>query len=218
MYNMNIYPTILTDSLKLAQHQINLVAGEVSVIQLDIMDGEFVDNITCTPVDAQTLDWKGLSIDVHLQTVDPINDVVECQELRGMRTVIAQVERMSSQAAFIEHVKSFGWRVGLSLDLYTPLVAVDTESWKNIDVLQIMTIHAGFQGEKFEESALEKIQHAKQKKIAESLSFEISVDGGIRPETALLCKKAGAESLAVGSFLWKAQDIYEALHQLTVLS
>ncbi|OGJ22067.1 MAG: hypothetical protein A2804_01545 [Candidatus Pacebacteria bacterium RIFCSPHIGHO2_01_FULL_46_10] len=215
---MNIYPTILTDSLELAQHQINLVAGKISVIQLDIMDGEFVENITFTPVDAQTLDWKGLFIDIHLQTVDPINDVVECQELRGMRTVIAQVERMSLQEAFIEHVKSFGWRVGLSLDLYTPLVAVDTESWKNIDVLQIMTIHAGFQGEKFEESVLEKIQHANQKKIAEGLSFEISVDGGIRPETALLCKKAGAESLAVGSFLWKAHDIDEALHQLTVLS
>ena len=218
MYNMNIYPTILTDSLELAQHQINLVAGKISVIQLDIMDGEFVENITFTPVDAQTLDWKGLFIDIHLQTVDPINDVVECQELRGMRTVIAQVERMSLQEAFIEHVKSFGWRVGLSLDLYTPLVAVDTESWKNIDVLQIMTIHAGFQGEKFEESVLEKIQHANQKKIAEGLSFEISVDGGIRPETALLCKKAGAESLAVGSFLWKAPDLDNALRQLTVLS
>ena len=209
-----IYPSILTDSPSLVQKQLNLVLGLVQGVQIDIIDGEFADNTTVTPVDLQTLTFGSLSVDIHLMTVDPINDVSECESIPNMRAVIGQVERMSSQSSFIEHVKSYNWKVGLSLDLYTPISAIDNRLFSMLDIVQIMSIHAGSQGQEFKLAAIEKIKELRTLIRKASLHTELIVDGGLNPQTLRYCKDAGAGSFSVGSYLWSSCSVAESLKQL----
>lgn len=209
-----IYPSILTDSSSLVQEQLSLVKGLVGGVQIDIIDGEFADNVTVTPVDVQGLTFGPLTTDVHLMTVDPINDVVECESIPNMRAVIGQVERMSSQEAFVEHIKSLGWKAGLSIDLYTPVSAIERRLLSKLDIVQVMSIHAGFQGQDFKSAALEKIKELRTRILEESLNIELIVDGGLNPDAVKRCMDAGASSFSVGSYLWNSSNIAESLKQL----
>ena len=97
-------------------------------------------------------------------------------------------------------LKSKGFKVGLSLNIFTPLSAIDKQSWANLDILQLMAVEAGAQNQKFNFQILEKIKQVKQ-------PVEIIVDGGVKLENFTSIIKAGAHSLAVGSALWKAPDL-----------
>lgn len=210
----DIFPSILTDSLEIAQEQLDLVQGLVSGVQIDIIDGEFADNITFHPVDIASLTTHNMTIDIHLQTVEPIDYVVECERIQNLRTIIGQVERMSSQKDFIDHVASYGWSAGLSLDLYTPTTAIDEDQWKRLRAVQVMTIHAGFQGQKFEPIAVQKIREVRKYLNDRRLNCDLFVDGGITPETFRLCKDAGATHYTPGHYLWASQNIAESLKKL----
>jgi ribulose-phosphate 3-epimerase len=209
-----IFPSILTDSLELVQEQIRLVAGKVEGVQIDSIDGEFTDNITITPIDLKEIDPMGLAIDLHLMTNDPINDLDECQAVPALRTVIAQVEHMHSQQEFLTQAKKYGWKVGFSLDLYTPSDAIDEDILSQLDLVQVMMIRAGFQGEMFQETALDTVREVRSLLDKHHLQTELWVDGGINPETWALCKKAGAIAAAPGSYLWESQNIAESLKKL----
>lgn len=214
MKNTSIFPSILTDSLDLVQEQFDLVRGLVSGVQVDIIDGEFADNITIHPVDLQHVSAGNLTIDIHLMTNDPINDIVECQSVPNVRAIIAQVERMPSQKDFIDHVRSFGWKVGLSLDLYTEESEIGDAILSQLDLLQIMTVKTGYQDQNFQRSALEKIKRSAKRLKILNPTCELFADGGITPETWKLCKEAGATHAAVGHDLWSSQNIAKSLQEL----
>lgn len=210
-----IYPSILTDSMEVAQIQLNAVAGKVEVVQLDLIDAAFADEITITPIDATAFDFHGLRADLHIQTNEPIDELFEAQNMnQTLRTVIGQVERMSSQREFIDEVKAMGYKAGLSLDLFTPISTIADDLWPSLDVVQVMAIYAGKQEQEFQLSSLKKIVDVREYIRSHGLQTELIVDGGITPTTATQCKAAGADSFAVGSFLWKAKDISEAIFSL----
>lgn len=148
---MIIVPSLLSDSLDLIQREIDKVATTTSLkrIQIDIIDPDFADEITIQPIDVLELDLHGFEIDVHLMTNDPINDVVECSQITGIKTIIAQIERMPSQKAYIEHVVSLGIQAGLSLDLHTPVEEIDPDLYSKTSVVQVMGNMAGRQGQSF---------------------------------------------------------------------
>ncbi len=214
MKNTSIFPSILTDSLGLVQEQLNLVQRFVSGVQVDVIDGEFADNITIHPIDLQHVNVGNLTIDIHLMTNDPINDIVECQSVPNLRAIIAQVEHMPTQKDFIDHVKSFGWKVGLSLDLYTEKSEIDDAILRQLDLLQIMTVKTGYQDQNFQPSALEKIKQSAERLKTLNPTCELFADGGITPKTWKLCKEAGATRAAVGHDLWSSQNIAESLQEL----
>ena len=197
-----IYPTILTDNMAEAQQQLDAVAGKVRTVQIDIIDGQFADNLTLEPLDFLTLNFHDLKADAHLMTVDPIQDVIELAQLPNLRHIVGQIERMPSQEAFAEHVWSYKKGAGLSLDLYTPLEEIDETLLDKLEVVQIMTVQAGAQGRPFAEQALEKVKTLAQWKKERRYTYEIMVDGGISEKTLPLCKQAGAEGFGVGHALW----------------
>lgn len=207
-----IIPSILTDSLEVAKEQLEVVRDlGLTRVQIDIVDGEFADDITLHPIDIVQLDTSGLQVDVHLMTNDPINDVLECSQIPGIHAVIAQIERMPDQQAFIEHVQSYGIHPGLSLDLHTPVYSIDPNVLEHVSLVQVMGNKAGTQGESFEGShALVKIKEL----VALNQLFEICVDIGMTPQTIGLCTAAGAHSFAVGSYLWTSADKKSALEAL----
>lgn len=208
---MNLYPSILTGSIEEAQQQAVWISSypKIRTVQVDIIDGLFADNLTITPIDMTAIDFGELSIDLHLLTEEPLDYVFEAlpfKEQLTFRSMIAQVERMSSQSHFVDTVKKNEWQVGLSLDLYTPFEAIDEESWNEVDIIQLMAIEAGFQGKSFNESVLDKI--AKLQEIRKQLDrdFEIIIDGGVKTKTIEKLQAAEVDSVVVGSDLWQSNS------------
>lgn len=210
-----IYPAILTDSIETLESQLDFVSSLVEVVQIDYIDANFAEEMTLTPSELESIDFRGLQADIHVMTNDPFNELKEIETIGShVRAVIAQVERMPSQRAFIDEVKLGKWKVGLSLDLFTPIDAIDEDVWKDLDVVQLMAIEAGKQGQVFESAVLKKIFDIRAYLLEHNLSTELIIDGGINPSTLAQCKKAGADSFAVGSYLWKSDDISASLSSL----
>lgn len=216
---MNLYPSILTASIEEYQHQLDLVKESdlVKTVQVDIVDGYFTDNLTLSPIDLLAADHGDLEIDLHLMVEEPLSfifEILEFKEELPIRGVIAQIERMTSLAAFVAEVRVHNWQVGLSLDLYTPIEEISPELWSEINLIQLMTIKAGFQGQKFNPNALEKIAEIKQ--LAED-DIEIIVDGGVKLDQSTLLSESGVGGVAVGSGIWQAEDPVLALQQYSQL-
>lgn len=208
---MNFYPSILTGSKHEAQQELIWINAypAIRTVQVDVIDGLFIDNVTLSPVDFSDIDFGELSIDLHLMTEEPLDfvyEAIEHQEFFTLRSVIAQVERMSSQPFFIETVKSNNWQVGLSLDLYTPFEAIDDDSWRDLDIVQLMAVEAGHQGQAFQAQVLKKIKDLVVLRQQLDRPFEIIIDGGVKPDVIDAIKDAGADSIVVGSGLWQSQD------------
>ncbi|MEP7166952.1 MAG: hypothetical protein ABI758_03175 [Candidatus Woesebacteria bacterium] len=211
---MMIVPSILSDSLGVVQEQLDKVALETKLrrVQVDIIDPEFADEITIHPIDLPTLDLKGLQIDIHLMTNDPINDVIECSQIPGITTIIAQIEHMASQVDFIEHVKSYSIAVGFSLDLHTDVEEIQENLFPQLDLIQVMGNKAGKQGESFlGEPILEKIRILMQIREKLSAHYLIAVDIGMSPDNAKLVEAAGADMVTPGSYLWSAPNLATAI-------
>ncbi len=214
-----LFPAILTDSLAVLAQQLTVASkcSEVAAVQIDIIDGLFADNITVTPADCATQDFGELQVDFHFMTEEPLDYLYEAKEYAKtlpIRTLIAQVERLSSQADFLHDAHAYHWKAGFSLDLFTPLSAIDAESWETLDVVQIMAIEAGFQGKAFHEHAFEMLAKVAQKVAATERPIEIIVDGGVRPEHFLQLEELGATGVAMGSAIWSAPDSSAALDHL----
>jgi ribulose-phosphate 3-epimerase len=213
---MNLYPSLLTDQEAVFKKQLSLVRDlpEIKTVQVDVIDGVFADNLTLMPIDLTIMDFGNKKLDFHLMSIEPLDLVLRLEELKDhlpIRAVIAQVERMSSQPDFIYEVKKQGWQVGLSLNLYSPVEAIDEVALENVDIVQVMAINAGFQGQKFNEHVLEVIKRLTDLKKEKDLKFEIIVDGGVKLSNVDQVLQAGADGVAVGSELWQAENIKQVV-------
>jgi ribulose-phosphate 3-epimerase len=212
-----VIPSILSDSLDAVQSQLNRIQLESNLnrVQIDIVDPDFADEVTISPIDLLQLDLHAFVIDIHLMTNDPINDVIECTQIPGISTIIAQIEHMSSQKDFCEHVHSFGLRWGLSLDLSTTIEALDSDVLPTLSSIQVMGINAGAQGRPFAgEIVYEKIKSIR----AINSGIELLVDGGIGPENAGELERLGASGLVIGTDLWESDNLAGAIAKLGLSS
>lgn len=228
----SLYPVILTDSMVILEKQLKLIKDNpaLSVVQIDIIDGLFADNYTINLFDLLTTDFAHLQLDFHLMTEEPLDFVLELEAVIDqlpVRSVIAQIERMSFPEDYLLEVKRLGCRAGLSLDLHTPLSAIEEEVWPELDIIQLMGVEVGYQGQKFQPSVLSKITELKQilaeleqqKDLApaepktDQSQIEIMVDGGVKLINAKKILAAGATGLVVGSELWQAKDFDLAVNK-----
>ncbi len=208
---MKFYPAILSDSLQEIQQQLNLAhtLPQVSVVQLDIIDGLFADNLTLMPTDLVQLEFKNLKTDFHLMADEPMNfvyEITDCQNHLPTRAILAQVEHASSQLELINEVQDQKMQIGLSLDIFTPLSAIKDETWPQLDSVQLMAIEAGFQGQELNDRIYDKVKQLQQFTSSQRLDLEIIVDGGANLENLPLLKQAGADAAAIGSLLWTADN------------
>lgn len=216
---MNLFPAILTESLETAQEQLNLAQemDGVSVVQIDVIDGRYVDNLTITPADFSELNFGELQCDVHLMTEEPLDYVFELKDLKDtvpVRAVLGQIERMSSQQHFLEEVQKHGWLPGVSLDIFTPIEEITSDSWNYLRAVQLMCIEAGAQGREFNPIVLEKVMELRTRMQVEDAIIEIMVDGGISDKEIAALKRAGVHSASIGSTLWRADDTLDTAQQL----
>lgn len=169
-------------------------------IHFDIMDGQFVNNITFKyEVVKEVNDYSSLFKDVHLMTYNPIEYLKEYQEA-GANQITFHYESVENIEATIEEIKKYNMKVGISIKPNTN-VRVLKKYLSMIDLVLVMSVEPGKGGQTFMNDCLKKIKWLNKEK--RKYHYLISVDGGINKETSKLVKKAGADVIVVGSYLTK---------------
>ena len=182
-------------------------------IHFDVMDGVFVPNISYgIPILKAVSKIVNGTLDVHLMIIDPIRYVKDFAD-NGADIITFHSEAESDIAETIDAIHFCGKKAGLAIKPNTPVS--DIEQYLDmLDMLLIMTVEPGFGGQGFISGTLDKIAEAKKIIDSRGLNVPIQVDGGINAETAELVKKAGAEILVAGSYLFGAENMSEAVEQL----
>ncbi len=180
-------------------------------LHCDVMDGNFVPNITFGPdVVAALRKATKLPLDVHLMIVRP--DLFAERFLdAGADHLIVHVESQHDVAKTLAIIRSRGKQAGLSLNPPTPVSQIFPFLDQVTEVL-VMTVNPGFGGQAFIPETLEKIRELRRR----APQLDISVDGGINPETGRLCVAAGANVLVAGNALYRHNTLAlpEAIREL----
>ncbi len=211
---MKIAPSILAANFsKLADEITEVEAGGADYIHVDVMDGHFVPNITMGPIVVEAIKpITNLPLDVHLMIENP-DQYIEPFAKAGADYLTVHVEATPHLHRTIQEIKKWGVKPGVVLNPATP-----TETIKhvihNIDLVLLMTVNPGFGGQSFIESVLPKITEVKQMSEQAGIDIEIEVDGGINPETARLCKEAGANVFVAGSAIFSKNDRKRAIQEI----
>lgn len=208
---LEIIPAILTNDLEELKEKLAALEGRVGRVQVDVVDGVFAKNRTVMPDVLEDIPTD-LAIDFHLMTREPAGWIERC--VRGMaERIFGQVEMMSQQADFVQEVTKVGLGVGLALDLPTPVAKIEPEILTNLDAVLVMSVKAGFGGQKFEPAALEKIKELDEIRVRDNTPFRICVDGGIGKENIAQVRRAGADEVAIGKSLF-AGSLEQNLNRL----
>lgn len=204
---------LLCDFGNLEREVERLEAAGVRGLHLDVMDGQFVPNLTYgMPVVEALNRLTDLPLDVHLMIKQPLSFISEFVEA-GADIVTVHVEADDDPQAMLDEIHRLGARAGLALNPDTSLSAIEPYLG-DCDMVLVMSVNAGFGGQTFNPVALEKLQRLRA--LDERLCLE--VDGGINSSTVTKCAEAGAELFVVGSAIFKQPDYGTAIADLQGLA
>src|SRR4030042_5151416 len=199
--SFEIIPSILTNDPEEVLVEIRMAEGVVERVQIDVVDGIFAANKTFDIDLLQDIDTN-LKLDFHLMTKEPIN-WVERSIRGGADRIIGQLEMMSDQLNFVHKVQEVGALVGIAIDLKTDVSAIDDIMFQDLDVVLVMSVPAGFGGQKFEHKTIQKIEELKKIRERKKSTYKISVDGGITLDYMDDLVKKGADKVIIGERLFK---------------
>ncbi len=199
---VRIVPSILSaDFARLGEQAREAEAAGVEAIQIDVMDGQFVPNITFGPgVVAAIRPLVSLTLEVHLMIIEPDRFLAVFAEAGADRLIVHQ-EACDDLRGTLESIRSLGVRAGVTLSPETP-AAVIREAFDLVDLIQVMTVHPGFGGQDFLFDQLTKIREIREMLAADGLEIPIGVDGGVDTTTAPQIVAAGARALVSGSSVY----------------
>jgi ribulose-phosphate 3-epimerase len=200
---LKIIPSILTSDPQEFKDMVNMVEEKTDRVQIDVIDGKFVDNKTVDPSILNVIETN-LKIDFHLMTKEPIKWVEKCIRAQADR-IIGHIEMMTDQGEFIKKVQSVGCEVGLGVDIDTPIEQIKPVLFFDVDVILLMSYKAGFGGQEFNKEVIKKIEQIDSIRVRDDTPFEINVDGGINKDTIRGVVKAGADEVSVGKGLFNGR-------------
>ena len=178
-------------------------------LHFDVMDGEFVENITfgSSVLNAVRPHSRAFR-DVHLMVAHPMRQIRLFAEA-GADNITFHVESDCDPEEAIAEIHRLGLRAGISVKPGTPVSAIEPYI-AAADMVLVMTVEPGYGGQGFIHSTLDKIRQIR----ALDPDKYIEVDGGINPETSKLVREAGANVLVAGTFLFRAEDMAAAEKEL----
>jgi ribulose-phosphate 3-epimerase len=206
---IKIAPSVLACDFAHLYEEIKKIENSMAdAIHLDVMDGHFVPNITIGPKFVAAVKRStNLFLDVHLMIYNPFGYIEKFVEV-GADLITFHLEATEDVEDTLDYIKKCGKKAGLALNPETSF-SLAIKYLEKCDLILFMSVNPGFGGQKFIPSILEKIELAKKLKKDMNLNYDIQVDGGINDETALLCKKKGANFLVAGTYLFSSADMKE---------
>jgi ribulose-phosphate 3-epimerase len=212
---MKIATSILSaDFTRLGEQIAECEAAGADWIHIDVMDGQFVPNITMGPVVVEAARRATrLPLDVHLMIAAPERYLADFARA-GADGLTVHVEACPHLHRTLQQIKELGKRAGVALNPATPAGAV-AEILGETDLVLAMTVNPGFSGQKFIAGVLPKIKRLREQIDARGLPVEIEVDGGIDLATAPQAAAAGAMVFVAASAVFKTgAPIAEAMANL----
>lgn len=199
---VELVPSILSaDFARLGEQVAQATQAGANRLQVDVMDGRFVPNITVGPLVVEAVRRNThLPIEAHLMIVEPERYLGDFASA-GADVIIVHQEASPHLHRTIEQIKRLGKRAGVALNPATPLAMVQ-EVLDTVDLVLVMTVDPGFGGQDFIRSMLPKIERMRSMLDSRGLKCDVEVDGGIHAETAPLVVRAGANVLVAGSAVY----------------
>lgn len=203
---IEIVPSILSaDFTRLGEQVREAEAAGVQRIQIDVMDGHFVPNITMGPMIVEAVRrCTRLTLEAHLMISNP-QDYIETFAKAGADVIIVHQETCPHLHRVLKQIKDAGKQTGVALNPSTPVFMLE-DMLPFIDLVLIMTISPGFGGQDFVPETLPKIARARQMINQRGLRCDVEVDGGIHEGTASQAVKAGANLLVAGSAVYNNKE------------
>lgn len=200
------------DLLNLESEIKRLEESGVDMLHFDVMDGVFVNNITYgIPVLAQVRKATDMILDVHLMITDPFKYIGEFSKA-GADIITFHVESASDTMETIRAIQQTSSKVAVAVKPNTP--AEDVFPYiEYADMILVMTVEPGFGGQAFMDMS-DKICKIREYANKNGFDIDIQVDGGIDDKTAPIVKKAGANVLVSGSYLFKTENMADAVRKL----
>ncbi|WP_343289430.1 ribulose-phosphate 3-epimerase [Wolbachia endosymbiont of Encarsia formosa] len=223
---IKIAPSILSaDFAKLGEEVKRISDLNVDYIHIDVMDGNFVPNITIGPnVISAIRKYSNLPFDVHLMIKSPGNHI-ESFINAGADIITIHAEAEIHLERLVRKIKSYKdinytkktIQVGVSI---VPSTSPSVLEYiiHELDIVLIMTVNPGFGGQEFIHSQLSKISTVRKMIQDRNLKTQVSVDGGVNFSNASDVIKAGANILVAGSAIFKAEDVKKTINDLKNLS
>ena len=201
-----IVPSILSaDFARLAEQVEAAQAGGADRIQIDVMDGRFVPNITVGPLVVEAVRRHcTLPLEAHLMIVEPERYVSDFASA-GADVIIVHQEASPHLHRTVEQIHRLGKRAGVAINPATPLATLQ-EILNDVDLVLCMTVDPGFGGQDFIVSMLPKIERLRAMISQHGARCDLEVDGGIHTGTAAQVVRAGANVLVAGSAIYGDSD------------
>lgn len=212
-----IAPSILAANFADLLSDFNMLnKSEADLVHVDVMDGEFVPNISFGQNIVKQM--HGLSkkpLDVHLMITRPeryVDSFIEC----GAEYLTFHLEATDHAHRLITHIQEKGVKAGVAINPQTSVDSLD-DILEGLDMVCIMSVNPGFGGQKFIYRTLHKISRLKDKIIERNLNTLIEIDGGVGLQNAERILEAGADVLVAGSSVFKSDNPTETISKLKAI-
>ena len=209
-----ISPSILGGSFSNMEKIIgSLDQSEAEYIHFDVMDGDFVPNLTFGPQFISNLRNQTKKVfDVHLM-INRVGKFLDDYIKAGSDIITFHLEIEENLSELVNKIKDKNIKAGIAIKPNTPWEEIKN-ILHSIDQVIVMTVEPGFGGQSFMDSQINKIKNIYNYIKENNLNVDIEIDGGVNYETGKTCIDAGANILVAGSFLFKQENLLTATNKL----